>query len=162
MNGKNVLVVYYSRTGTTKLIAEKIQALLGSEIEEIVDTKKRTGFLSFLRCGMDAMFKRLTVIKEPINDPQNYGLVAIGTPVWSHTMTPAVRTYLNQKSTAFKKAAFFCTSGSGSNEHAFKDMEDLCGKKPVATMELSEEDAASGNIEEPLKEFMAKIKLATS
>ncbi len=161
MNGKKILVVYYSRTGTTKLVAEKIQAHLGSEIEEIFDTKSRTGFLSYLRCGMDATFKRLTVIREPKNDPQNYDLVVIGTPVWSHTITPPVRTYIKQKSADFKKVAFFCTSGGGSNEHAFKDMEDLCSKKPIATMELSEEDVTAENIGEPLKEFLTKITLGT-
>jgi flavodoxin len=34
------LVVYYSRTGKTKFVAETIAAELGSEIEEIVDLKK--------------------------------------------------------------------------------------------------------------------------
>jgi len=161
LNGKKILVVYYSRTGTTKLAADKIASLLGSETEEIVDTKNRTGSLSFFRCGMDATLKRLTVIREPKNDPQNYGLIIIGTPVWSHNMTPAVRTYVKQKSAAFKKVAFFCTSGNGSNERAFIEMEGLCGKKPVATLELSEEDVIEGNADEAQKEFTSKITTAT-
>jgi flavodoxin len=39
------LVVYYSRTGTTRKVAEAIAGILRCDIEEVVDTKKRSGIL---------------------------------------------------------------------------------------------------------------------
>ena len=40
MTGKS-LVVFYSRTGTTKRVAESISNLLKCDVEEVIDTKSR-------------------------------------------------------------------------------------------------------------------------
>ncbi|MDY6965570.1 MAG: hypothetical protein SVM80_06305 [Halobacteriota archaeon] len=37
-------LVYYSRTGTTKKVADAISDIINCDIEEIVDTKDRSGF----------------------------------------------------------------------------------------------------------------------
>jgi flavodoxin len=42
---KKILVLYYSRTGITKVLASYIAKLLNADLEEIVDTKKRTGWM---------------------------------------------------------------------------------------------------------------------
>ena len=48
------LVVYYTRTGNTKFVAETIAAELGSDIEEVVDIKKREGTLGYMSASRDA------------------------------------------------------------------------------------------------------------
>ncbi len=65
MTGKS-LVVFYSRTGTTKRVAESISNLLKCDVEEIVDRKNRKGPLGYLKSESDAMSKKLTVIKDVI------------------------------------------------------------------------------------------------
>jgi flavodoxin len=55
-----ILIVYYSRTGRTKKIAEKIQYRLNADIDEISDTKNRAGILGWLSAGRDAGSRRLT------------------------------------------------------------------------------------------------------
>jgi flavodoxin len=39
------LVVYYSRSGNTRFVAEQISEEIGADIEEIIDIKKRKGLL---------------------------------------------------------------------------------------------------------------------
>jgi flavodoxin len=41
----NVLVVFYSRTGTTMKVAEAIREALGCEIDGVEDTKGRSGVI---------------------------------------------------------------------------------------------------------------------
>jgi len=79
MTKGSLLVVFYSRTGTTKKVAEAIATKLGCDIEEIIDTKSRRGLLGFLRSGLEATLKRLTTIEEIKNDPASYDVVIIGT-----------------------------------------------------------------------------------
>jgi flavodoxin len=42
------LVVFYSRTGATKQVAEALAESLNCDSEELIDTKKRGGPLGFL------------------------------------------------------------------------------------------------------------------
>jgi len=45
------LVVYYSRTGNARFVAETIAAEVGADVEEVLDLKKRSGPLGFLGGG---------------------------------------------------------------------------------------------------------------
>ncbi len=48
------LVVYYTRTGNTRFVAQTIAAEIGADVEEVVDLKKRSGVLGYLSGGSDA------------------------------------------------------------------------------------------------------------
>lgn len=88
------LVAYYTRTRHTQEVALELADVLQGDVEEIKDTKKRSGILGWLRSGRDAMNGSLTVLEEPANEPAEYDLLVIGTPNWaSHVSTP-VRTYI--------------------------------------------------------------------
>jgi flavodoxin len=43
------LVVYYSRTGKTRFVAERVASELKADIEEVVDLKNRSGRFGFLK-----------------------------------------------------------------------------------------------------------------
>ena len=90
------LVVYYSRTGTTKKVAETISSMIESDIERIIDTKKRAGPFGGLAAAKDAILKRLTKIEATKNDPSDYDLVIIGTPIWVGAMSAPIRSYITQ------------------------------------------------------------------
>ncbi|MBD3248728.1 flavodoxin [Candidatus Woesearchaeota archaeon] len=146
-----ILTVYYSRTGKTKKIAEKISKELNSDIDEISDLKKRSGILGFLGGGRDAFFKKSTKIKF-IKDPSKYDIVIIGTPIWAGTCVPAVREYL--KKNKIKKTAFFCTAGS-KQAKAWKDMEEL-SSKPIATLDIKDKKVDS--FDKEIRIFCKKVK----
>jgi flavodoxin len=105
------LVVYYSRTGKTRFVAETIAAQLGSDIEEIVDLKRREGKMGWMSATRDASSGKETQIAPPKKISQNYDLLVIGTPVWAFNTTPAIRTYLNNNDLSGKKVALFFTFG---------------------------------------------------
>jgi flavodoxin len=150
------LVVYYSRTGKTRIVAEQIAKKLNADIEEIVDLKNRRGIIGYLSGGKDAMKKTLTKIKKSVKNPLGYDLVVIGTPIWASKMVPAVRTYL--KNSKIKKAAFFYTAGGSGSEKAFEDMKETIGKaKIMGQLGLSGKDIRTGHIEK-LNMFIKKIK----
>jgi flavodoxin len=131
----NALVVYYSRTGATRKVADKLASLLKCVIEEIHEAKNRKGVLGFLSAGKDATLKKLITLETVHNDPASYDIVIIGTPMWNRTLSTPIRAYLTQYKDRFKKVAFFCTH-QYTDDDPFEEMESICGKTPVATLRL--------------------------
>jgi len=152
-----ILVVYYSRTGYTKKVAEEIAAVMGCDIEEIIDTKDRSGIFGYIGSGRDAMKKNLTVIKAIRNDPANYDTIIIGTPVWAGLMSAPVRTYIVQNKGKLKNAAFFCTMGGRGDKKTFADMEAASGKKPFATLTVLDKEIKDGSYKAKVVEFVKSL-----
>ena len=101
------LVVYYSRTGNAKFVAETVAAELGSDIEEVIDLKKREGKLGWMSAGRDASSGEQTEIAPPTRNPKDYDLVVVGTPVWAWSPSAAIKTYLAKNDLSGKKVALF-------------------------------------------------------
>jgi len=101
------LVIYYTRTGNAKFLAETIAAELGADIEEVIDLKKRQGKLGWFSAGRDATGGKETEIAQTKRTPTDYDIIIIGQPVWAGNPTPAIRTYLNKNDLSGKKVALF-------------------------------------------------------
>ncbi len=106
------LVVFYSRTGTTKRIGKALVQLLACDSEELIDTKKRSGPLGFVSAGRDARAKQLTTLADTKYDLALYDLVILGTPIWGGTLSSAMRTYISLNKPKFKRVAFFAHTGA--------------------------------------------------
>jgi flavodoxin len=91
MAGPRILVVYYSRSGSTRKIAEALSAALTCDLEEIVENKSRAGFFGYMRSLVEARQKRPSVIEPAKRDPSSYDLVVVGTPVWGWPVSSPVR-----------------------------------------------------------------------
>jgi flavodoxin len=122
------LVVYYSRTGNAKFVAEKIASELKADTEEVVDLKNRRGWLGFLRAGYDATRGKETKIEKTQKLPKDYDLIVVGTPVWNSRLAPAIRTYLKQNNLSEKKVAIFSTNEGRGNEKTLAMMKPLIPK----------------------------------
>ena len=152
------LVVYYSRTGTTKKLALEIASKLNAETEEIKDTVDRSGMKGYLFAGRDAMQKNLTILQPTVNNPADFDLVIIGTPIWGWNMSAPVRTYVTEKKNNFKNVAFFCTMGGSGDSKAFAEMEEIIDKKPLSTLTLFTRDVVKNNFTEKLEKFIGGIR----
>ena len=153
-----ILVVYYSRTGNTKKVAEDIASRLNGDVERIIDKKSRKGFFGFLGAVKDALFKKLTEIEEIKKNPVDYDIVIIGTPVWARRMAPAVRTYINRYRDSFKQIACFVTAGSDGPDKTVKGMEELAGRKSIGFAGFIEKDLKQKNkstYEEKMSQFLS-------
>ena len=152
------LVVYYSRGGNTRKVAEELSKELQCDVEEILDTTNRSGPMGWLSSGRQASSKALTKLQPIKNDPSKYDLVIIGTPVWaSHVSTP-VRTYVTDNKDKLKKVAFLVTESRGGDEGAVKDMEELSGKTSSGTLVVKAPEIKNGEYQAKVKKFADSIK----
>lgn len=148
--------MYYSRSGVTADLGRAVQDELGGDLEEIKDTRNRSGIMGYLRSGMEAALKKQAKIHPPRHEAMAYDLVVIGTPVWSHNMSTPVRAYLEQYKASFKACAFFTTCGSTGASKTLLDMESLSGRKGKAMLAINKHDYRSGAFREKVKLFARK------
>jgi flavodoxin len=152
------LVVYYSRTGTTKAVGKAIAKEFKADSDEIIDLKKRLGPINWIIAGADAKKRRLTKIKVK-KKPESYDMIIIGTPIWANSMTPAVRTFLTNHNLKGKKMGFFCTRGGQVTEKPFGEMKKLVPKSVfVGNLGIRMQDVKSDSYEEKVKSFVKSLK----
>lgn len=119
-----MLVLYYSQTGNTKAVAEKIANKLGADIEEItmVDPYGPDFQATIDRCMKEREQEILPTINPVKADLANYDVIFLGYPVWFGTYAPPVITFLKNADLSGKKIVPFCTFGSGGLESSVKDL----------------------------------------
>lgn len=152
------LVVFYSRTRTTSLVAQKIAEKINGDLEEVKDAKNRAGIIGFLRSGYEGARRKLTIIAETKYDPAQYDLIVIGTPVWAGNMSSPIRTYIVKNREKFNKVAFFCTLSMKDAPKIFQDMSETCQKEPVATAMFMRKEVIGNEFANKLNDFVTKIE----
>lgn len=149
-----ILVVYYSRTGATKKVAEMISEKLACDSEELIDLVNRKGIFGWIRAGFHAARKRPTELRPLAHDVSKYELVIVGTPVWAGNTTPAARTFIRQNRDRIKKVAFFCTMGGKSPGKTMQSLEEEAGKPPQNVLSLSEKVVMNQDIRIQIDDFV--------
>lgn len=137
----NVLIAYFSCTGTTKGVAEKIHSETGGTLYEIVAadpyTEDDLKYYSGGRADKEqADSSARPEISDSINDMDKYDIVFIGYPIWHGQAPRIISTFLESYDFAEKTIVPFCTShssgigSSDSNLHSLaNDAKWLNGKR---------------------------------
>jgi flavodoxin len=131
--GKEVLIVYLSRTNNTKAIAEMIHEQVGGklaplelqepypkdyqEIVDQVDHENETGYLPPL--------------KTEIDNIDQYDVVFIGFPTWDMQLPPPMKSFLNQYDLSGKTVVPFSTNAGFGVGRGFEQVKKL---SPEATI----------------------------
>ncbi len=152
----NFLTVFYSRTGNTKKIAIEISNLLNSDLEEIIDFKKRKGLFGFLISGFEATTEKIIKIKPIEKTPEYYDLVVICSPIWVSNICSPVRAYLKSYGSNIKNIAFVSTCIDNEGK-SFIKMENLV-KKPKALLVVKDKEIKNGTYIEKIYDFIGEIK----
>lgn len=87
------LLIYYSRLGTTRIIAREIARTLACEIEEIISNKNRHGPWT-VTCVFDQLFDCDDDVVPLYHEVKNYNPIIIAGPIWIHRFASPVRTLL--------------------------------------------------------------------
>ncbi len=152
-----ILIAYYSRTGVTRKVAESIAKQLCADIEELIDTKKRSGRIGFLAACKDAVMEKVVPIAPIKHNPADYDLVVVGTPVWAKTTSSAVRTYLTEQRGAIKQAAFFSTTHTDGIKESLRDMQNILGQAAQATAGFRQKQVIRDEYFAEIDAFVEKI-----
>ncbi len=123
------LVVYFSASGVTKGVAEKIAKEANADLVEIVPQKRYTDAdLDWRdknsRSSVEMADKSSRpVIRQNIEDISVYETVYIGFPIWWYTAPTIVNSFIEMYDLTGKNIKLFATSGGSSIDKAAKDLQ---------------------------------------
>ena len=123
------LIIYFSKSGHTKAIAETIARETSSTLHEITTAKKypSTYIMTILESRKE--FKRNekpALTDSKIEDFSSYERIIIGFPVWFFTCPMAVVSFIERYDFSGKEIYPFCTSGGSSCAKATAKIKELC------------------------------------
>lgn len=128
-----VLIAYYSRTGTTRELANQIQQRVGGDLFELKTThsypKEYRATTNQAKKEQEDNF-RPQLAAEPQNI-ESYGLIFIGFPTWWDTLPMAFFTFLERYRFAGKTLIPFCTHEGSGLGRSVSDIKSLCPKSTI-------------------------------
>jgi hypothetical protein len=147
-------VIYHSRSGNTRKVAEQAGRDLGADVIEVRSKQYGLGTSSYLQAAFDSWMGRLPDFEAHGGPPAQYDFVLLMAPVWAGRAATPLRAYLVQNRGKFKRAAFVLTCGGWCPPGAFDEMANLSGVKPEATFVLREQEIKSSH---PLPPALASL-----
>ena len=130
----NALIVYYSLSGTTKKLAERMAGILKCDVKHL------SIFGGNVPMGKD-----------------KYDLVIVGGPIWLYSPAFPVGRFLSKNKSMLSEVAFFCTYQTSIGS-SFAKMERKSGKKPRGLLSMKAEEIGTEKGDQKLREFLDILK----
>ena len=126
------LVAFFSASGTTRRVAEKLAAATGSDLYEI---KPAVPYTSADLDWQDKHSRSSVEMNDPASRPEladhdanleNYERIFLGFPIWWYTAPHIIRTFLESYDLTGKQLVLFATSGGSGLGRTAKDLSSSC------------------------------------
>ena len=136
------LVAFFSASGTTKRVAEKLASATGSDLYEIKPA------IPYTRADLNWQDKRSRSSLE-MNDPSSrpeladknadvaaYDRIFLGFPIWWYTAPAIVRSFLESYDFTGKTIVLFATSGGSGLGKTAKELSSSCPGAKIVNGQL--------------------------
>ncbi len=117
-----LLIVYYSFSGITQSIAERLREKTSAVLYAIETAEPYNKHTLVDVAKKELEQKRLPALKYPVPSMAAYDTILVGGPVWWYTVATPVMKFLEQADFAGKKTAAFCTHEGGVGTY-FEDFQ---------------------------------------
>ena len=152
------LVVYFSASGTTKKVAEKLTVVANADIYEIrpmvpytkedlnwMDKKSRSSV------EMNDKSIRPEIVKDNLNI-SSYDTILLGFPIWWYVAPTIINTFLESYNFSGKRIILFATSGGSGFGNTVKEL-----KSSAANAEIIEGKILNRASNDQLKDFVSSL-----
>ncbi len=123
------LVTYFSASGVTKGVAERLASAIGADIMEIVPEQRYTEAdldwrdkNSRSTLEMKDKSSRPAIVKGELN-PEDYDVICVGFPIWWYTCPTIINTFMESFDHRGKTIIPFATSGGSTIDKACADLK---------------------------------------
>jgi flavodoxin len=146
--GMKSLVVYYSLTGKTRLVAQVIAEALNATLVEIQERRPVPMPFVYLSGGFRAFTNRGSKICPVDVDLKQYERIFIGSPIWASRPAPAINSFIYQTNFEGRSIIPFLTMGGDNAEKALanitakieKNQGKVAGSFAITSYKVSDEE----------------------
>jgi len=129
----HILVVYFTRSGNTRKIANLIQQEVDGTLHEI---QPEVSYPRAYNTVVDQAKEEIQagykpVLRSRLDHIQSYDTILVGSPNWWGTIAPPVATFLSGYDLSGKTIVPFCTHGGGGLGRIGQDIAKLCPQSNV-------------------------------
>jgi flavodoxin len=161
MNMSKVLVAYFSASGVTAKLAERLANAIGADLHEIKpETPYTEADLNWMdkksRSSIEMSDKSFRpAVANKVEDMEKYDVIFIAFPIWWYVAPTIINTFLEQYDLSGKTIIPVATSGSSGMGNTNKELEPSC---PGAVLKEGRRFAADAG-EDELKAWAAGFDL---
>lgn len=155
------LVVYYSYTGNTELVANTVAAEIGADTLKLEDAEKHGKLKVYFAGSFAAMGGKSWPIKTVNVLLKDYDRVFIGAPVWAGKAAPEINAYIEQAELQGKSVVLFVTMGGNESAKAIQDLTakvEIKGAKVVSSFSVKTGGVKKDGIAAKAKEAARQYK----
>lgn len=160
LDGKKVLLVYFTRTGNTRELANQVHKMVGGDVFEIQVNNAYSG--SYNETTQRAKQEKETgfrpTLQSKVANMKEYDIIFFGVPVWWGSLPMPVVTFLESYDLSGKTIIPFCTHGGGGQAQTFVEMAKYA---PQATVleGLSISGSSAQTAQSDVDRWLRKIKV---
>ena len=125
-----ILISYFSASGVTKGVAQKLSEAINGDLFEIEPVEKYTKEdLNWMDKNSRSSIEMADKSSRPkitkkIDNIESYDSIVIGFPVWWYTAPTIINTFIEENNLIGKSIYVFVTSGSSSYEDSLRDLKE--------------------------------------
>ena len=117
-----VLVVYFSRSGNTELLAQEIAGYYQAPLLPLKAVAYPLGAQGLFNAVLDAQEKNAVISPEAV-DLSAYDTLFIGAPIWRYSPAPPVWQFIESNNLTHKNVVLFSTFNSGFKQEYIDEFE---------------------------------------
>ena len=121
---KNVLVTYFSYSGTTRGVAETSSNQIGADLFEIAPKEDYSSL--YPQSNMEIRRGERPELSSEVENMEEYDIIFIGYPVWFHATPAPINSFLENYDLTGKLIIPFCTSGGSDIDETMPTFLDSC------------------------------------
>lgn len=127
---ETILIAYFSNTGNTEEVAQKIAEYTGGSLAEIQRAEEYGDLQEEAEVEiLDGVHPEITVSVDNIAD---YDTIFVGYPIWWDEAPAMIATFLADNDFSGKTIIPFCTSASDDIENSLHIFHELCPDAEIA------------------------------
>ncbi len=149
----DTLIVCYSYTGTSRILARLLSAQQGWPVGEIIELASRAGASGTMRCILDSLLRRQPPIRYQGPDPVRFDNVVLVSPIWMYRLAGPMRTFVASRAEVLEQVAFISVMGSGGAVNAVAEVASLLDDVAVEAAAFTSREVLDGSCAQRLQAF---------